>query len=207
MKATIRMLNCEGVGRRGERGVATVELAIILPLLLMIIFAIVDIGRLLDARFAVTKLAQQGGLMGSRDLPRPNPSLPYNPVDLIIFLQKGASPLDLTGSSGKIYIWRITAGISGTPDPVITSTTTGGSLSDSKAVGSIGDGYANLGLSADIFGRLQYKTAQGMADIAEVTVVEVFYKYQLITPLARFIPGLPIVSGGGFIISSKAVFP
>ena len=43
------------------------------------------------------------------------------------------------------------------------------------------------------------------ADISNVTVVEVFYKYTPITPISRFAPGL-FTNSGGTIISSKAVF-
>lgn len=43
-----------------ERGVAAVEFAIILPLLMMLVFGIVEFGRAYQARLAVTHAAREG---------------------------------------------------------------------------------------------------------------------------------------------------
>jgi Flp pilus assembly protein TadG len=45
---------------RGERGAAAVELAIVLPVLLMIIFGIVDFGRAYNQRLILTEAAREG---------------------------------------------------------------------------------------------------------------------------------------------------
>jgi hypothetical protein len=64
-----------------------------------------------------------------------------------------------------------------------------------------------MGLSAAIYDHLVYKGApNNSADIAQVTVVEVFYKYHPITPISNFIPGFLTRDGNGVIIWSKAVF-
>jgi Flp pilus assembly protein TadG len=45
---------------RRERGAAAVEMAIVLPVLLMIIFGIVDFGRMLNAQVTLTEAAREG---------------------------------------------------------------------------------------------------------------------------------------------------
>ncbi len=45
---------------RGDRGVTAVEFAIILPLLLMMVFGIIEFGRAYSARLTVTHAAREG---------------------------------------------------------------------------------------------------------------------------------------------------
>ena len=48
-------------GRRApDRGAAAVEAALVLPLLLMIVFGIIDIGRMVNAQLRVTEAAREG---------------------------------------------------------------------------------------------------------------------------------------------------
>jgi hypothetical protein len=183
-------------GPLGESGSALLESAILLPLMLIIIFAIVDFGRLFNARFVITSLAREGGSLASRDI--------QSPADLINMLQIGASPLDLK-TSGKIFISKISAGpTEANPSPTITSSTSQGALSAANS--TISAGSSTLGLSSAMYEHLVFDTSHSGADISGVTVVEVFYKYTPITPLSTFIPGLMTQNGGGIIIGSKAVF-
>jgi len=46
--------------RRGDRGAAAVEFALVLPVLLLIIFGIVDFGRMLAAKITLTEAAREG---------------------------------------------------------------------------------------------------------------------------------------------------
>ena len=46
--------------RPRDRGAAAVEFALVLPVLLMIIFAIIDFGRMLNAQITVTEAAREG---------------------------------------------------------------------------------------------------------------------------------------------------
>ncbi|WP_295441745.1 TadE/TadG family type IV pilus assembly protein [uncultured Thiodictyon sp.] len=208
MKDARRILVGKCPGPRGERGTATLELAIVLPLLLVILFTIVDIGRLLDARMTVAKLAQHGALLGSRDLPVA--VIPTaNPVELITLLQN-ASSLDLV-NSGKIYFWQINGATSSATAPVIATANSGntagyGALTVNSSIGT-GTGYTKLGLTDALYTALSWDSSLGMAPLAQITVVEVFYRYQLITPLVRFVRGFPVDSGGGYIVSSKALIP
>jgi hypothetical protein len=47
-------------GRRGDQGAAAVEFALVLPVLLLIIFGIIDFGRMLNAQITLTEAAREG---------------------------------------------------------------------------------------------------------------------------------------------------
>ncbi|MEV0720357.1 TadE/TadG family type IV pilus assembly protein [Asanoa sp. NPDC050611] len=56
---------------KGDRGAAAVEAAFVFPILLLLIFAIIDFGRLLNTQLNVTEAAQQGARIASfGDQPR-----------------------------------------------------------------------------------------------------------------------------------------
>ncbi len=170
------------------------ELALILPVLMILTFGVIDFGRLIHARLIITNVSREGGSLASRDILAGN--------DLLPMLQSSGSPLDLKGS-GKIYISQIREGTKAAPNPVIDSQVSGGSL----AIGSsIGTGQPNLGLSGAIYNHLVFKPANQAADISGVTVVEVYYKYLPVTPLPNFIANILLEDGGGKIIRSKSVF-
>jgi hypothetical protein len=48
------------VRRRADRGAAAVETALVLPLLLMVVFAMIDFGRMLNIQLRVTEAAREG---------------------------------------------------------------------------------------------------------------------------------------------------
>ncbi len=107
-------------------------------------------------------------------------------------------------NNGHIYIWKIRAGTGpASPEPYIdqVSSAQGGALT---VASSIGNGYANLGLTPALYNHLEYDSGQKAADISDVTVVEVFYNYTPITPIANFVPNL--FPAGGTIMASRAVF-
>jgi Flp pilus assembly protein TadG len=177
---------------KDTRGIATLEFAFILPILCMMIFAVVDIGWLVESRLVVTNVSREGANLASHDL--------KSGADLLTYLASSSSPIDLVGS-GKIYVTTITAGTTAqAPDPVIASQISTGNLS---AASGITTGAQDLGLNGAIYNHLVYNPTNKVADILGVTVVEVYYHYTPMTPLASFIPGLP---GTGTIIASKAVF-
>ena len=187
-------------GHRGERGIAALELAIILPVMLIIVFAIVDFGRLFNARLEITNIAREGGSLACRDI--------KSAANIITYLQKGAS-LDLA-KSGKIYVWKINGGQNATaPKPAIytaNSAKAGNLLVDSSVQNSKGINASQFGFSNTFYPHLVFNTTNQMSDITEATVVEVFYRYTPISPISNFIPGLMTGDSGGKIISSKAVF-
>jgi Flp pilus assembly pilin Flp len=184
------------VSVRGEKGVAAVEFALILPMLLVMVFGIIDIGRLIQAKLIITSVSREGGSLASReDLGDASSRL-----NLLTMLQASGKPLNLNGSSGRIYISRIRAGVSVTSPPDVERLVDGGSLSVPSIIGNAILPYK--GLSWDIYKHLVFLPApQNTSDISAVTVVEVYYRYTPITPLPNFITG--ILSGN---IGSKAVF-
>ncbi len=175
------------------RGAAALEFAILLPLLCLMIFGIIDIGRLVEARLVVTNVSREGANLASRDL--------KSGADLLTYLSDSSSPIDLV-NSGRIYVTTITAGTSAaSPDPAIASQISTGNLAASSAISS---SATDLGLTAALYGHLVYNPANQVADILGVSVVEVYYQYMPITPLAQFVPGL--LTAAGTVIGSKAVF-
>jgi hypothetical protein len=195
--------------KMGKKGIAALELALILPILLVLVFGIIDFGRLIRARLIVTNVSREGGSMASRSVSSPNDVL-----NILTMLQASGKPLDLNGS-GRIYVSKIKAGTSiTTPDPYIDT-------SLSKSRGSLGypsriGGGPPLGLSDALYQHLEFEgPPQNTSDIAEVWVVEVYYKYKPITPLPNFITGILVTLGidsvtgkpyDGMIIGSKSVF-
>jgi TadE-like protein len=188
-----------GKSKAGEGGAAAVELAVILPTLLVMVFGVVDLGRLIQARLIVTNVSREGGSLVSRGF--------SSGTDLLNMLQSSGAPLDLNGS-GKIYVSKIKAGTSiNAPNPTVdplVSVSKGGLSVSSK----IGDAQPNLGLSSALYDHLTFEgPPQNASDIQEVWVVEVYYNYRPITPLPKFIKNILITPGyDGNIIESKSVF-
>ena len=180
------------------RGAAAVEFAFIMPLLFVIVFAIIDFGRLGHARLVVTNVSREAANLASRyrDI-----DIQKEADDLLYLLIASGTPLDLD-QNGKIVITKICAGASSeNQDPVIAVQRSRGSLSvGSSLVGG------QLGLSEPMYDHLVFKEDNQTSDISEITVAEVFYKYRPITPLPNFIEGILLTHGDGIIIGSKSVF-
>jgi hypothetical protein len=185
--------------RGGQRGATLVELALLLPILVVMVLGIIDFGRLIHARLVITNVSREGGSIGSRADQQGN-------QQLITALQHSAAPFTINGADGRIFITRIDAGPNAlAPQPFIAWRETGGALNEpSRITGNVGQTPG--GLANPLFGRLQFNTAQNDSDIAEVTIVEVFYLYRPITPLPAFIQNLVLPSRGGIVIGSRATF-
>jgi hypothetical protein len=178
-----------------EKGAAAAELAFILPILLVLIFGVIDIGRLIQARLILTNVSREGGSLASRGF--------ASDSNFLNMLLASGTPLNLSGPLGKIYVSRIRA-CTFTPGNSLPSIDT----QQSKSIGglvevpsSINSGNT-LGLSTVLYEHLKYKESEKTSDISEVWVVEVYYKYNPITPLPNFITGI----FGSRIIGSKSVF-
>lgn len=178
-----------------ERGAAALEFALILPTLLILVFGVIDFGRLIQARLIVTNVSREGGSLASRGF--------KSGTDLLKVLQESGAPLDLE-NLGKIYVSRIRAGTSADAPRMDVRWDKGILKFDSR----VGIGFPNLGLSQALYERLKFEgPPQNTSDILEVWVVEVYYKYMPITPLPRFIENILITPGyDGSVIGSKAVF-
>ena len=193
---TIRKTVNGNVRRNGERGASLLELALLLPLLVVLAFGVIDLGRLIHARIVVTNVSREGGSLASRD---------RGGTNLIAMLQSSATPFNLQ-AQGRIYVTRINAGKSlAAPLPYIFSIDSGGSYNVSSSIGGIKD-QTPTGVPTTLYNHLIFERApQSTSDIAEITVVEVFYHYRPITPLPNFVQNLFPV-GGGILIGSRAIF-
>lgn len=178
-----------------EKGIAALELALILPILCVMAFGIIDFGRLIQARLVVTNVSREGGGLASREIMVGNA--------LLAALQASTSPLILQ-ADGRIFVTRIKAGASrNSPNPVIESQVNSGGLSVSSG---IRNNLQYFGLSQALYDHLRFNTTNQTSDISDLTVVEVFYKYRPITPLPNFIQNILLTNGNGIIIGSKSVF-
>jgi Flp pilus assembly protein TadG len=180
-----------------EKGSVLIEFCFILPVLAMMIFGVIDFGRLIEASLVITNVSREGADLFSRDI--------KSGSDLLDMLQSSATPLDLNGM-GKVYVTTVLAGTSNAaPNPFIDTTTTvsRGNLSVASSVSS-GAGY--LGLTQALYNHLVYNDTNKTADILGVAIVEVYYKYQPITPLPSFIANMLLQDGDGTVLGNKAVF-
>lgn len=185
---------------RTGKGTALVEFCLILPILLVLGFAIIDFGLLIQARLVVTNIAREGGELAAR-MSAPTTA---SENSLITMLQSSANPPLNLSASGEICVTNIVPGTAANPDPAISSTLpqvcVGGIEAQSGVTGS------SLGLTQAVYNLLVYNTQNKAPDISTgVTVVEVFYEYKPITPLPQLIPGI-FSNNSGTIISSRAVF-
>lgn len=206
----------KGMGNPGrcvgwnERGISIVELAFILPILVILVFGIVDFGRLIQARLVVANVSREGGSLASRvgffdDVANPTDDrLEFSKV--MNLLLASAAPLDIKGADGKMYITRINAGsTNGSPDPWIYMRFSGGSMGVASIIQGA-EGQEPGGLSATMRDHLTYQQRNKDADIDNLTVVEVFYYYRPITPLPKLMQDLLLAGNDGILIGSRSYF-
>ena len=135
--------------------------------------ASIDFGHLIQTRLIVTNVSREGASIGSRT--------PTLTSDITAMLVASGAPLSLSGGDGKVYVTRIKAGTGkSAPKPTIVTQLNAGSLSKPSQITATS---STLGLTPKMYGHLTFNATNGAADIGEVTVVEVIYKYRPITPL------------------------
>ena len=159
--------------------------------------ATVDFGRLIQARLIISNVSREGGSIASRQT--------VVDTSLTTVLKESGRPLDLVGADGRIIITRVKAGLSGhDPDPTIVTQCSRGAPRQEQPIGVVGGDPA---LPASIYHHLCFDPAQASADISEVTVVEIFYKYRPVMPFPRDFGGdLFRSDGDGTIVWSQAIF-
>ena len=183
-------------GRLDARGSAIVELALALPMFMVLVFGVVDLGHAINTRLILTNVCREGGSIGCRQEPL-SATLPD-------MMASSAQPLALNGPDGRIIVTRIGAGTSAqSPAPRISAQYQRGGLA---VTGSATPSATRLGLTPALYQRLVFDSQQNIADLTGVTVVEVWFKYRPITPLSRFLPALLTPDDGGLIMHSRSVF-
>ncbi|NVM75148.1 Flp pilus assembly protein TadG [Duganella sp. SG902] len=87
---------------RGQAGIAAVEFALLLPILLVLFIALIDVGRALQANMIIINLGREGANLASRG----KLQLSENAQAIIGQVAASAPPLDMS-KLGMIYITRI----------------------------------------------------------------------------------------------------
>ena len=160
---------------QSEKGMATVEFAVLVSIALLMIFVIVDFGTLIQAQAVVTNVTREGGSLASRDL--------KNGPDLLDLLEASSSPLDFDAHPQryKIYLAKVDAGESeANPDPTC-------SVQESGAL--TGPGVSSpassptCDLTQSLYDLLKFDDVAQASPISQLTVVKVYYVHKPMTPM------------------------
>jgi hypothetical protein len=174
--------------RHASAGVSTIELAIILPILLMLLLGVMDFGRAILFNNVLVNMSREGANLASRTT--------QGPPSIILVLNFTAAPLDMKGH-GMVYISRV-EGTNGGNNTVVASVKT-------QFRPKAGDGDMSLGSrlwtcpSWQSSGQCNVPTDSQSRVVAlpvplalgeEVDVVESMYEY---LPFTNYVVSTPIV--------------
>ena len=189
-------------GHFRQRGLAAVEFALLLPLLLMLLFGMMDAARALQANIILVNLSREGANLVARG----GTQLDTGSQDIIYALMASSPPLNVN-QQGMMYITRVMGvvknGISSSvvldqyrwDDPVRNLGYRASSyLPPSKVYGcSTWNAGMCSGINSGARPAVAVMTGQ-LADGEVVHVVETFYRYDmLLTGAATTTLGLPVL--------------
>ncbi|MFB3060081.1 MAG: TadE/TadG family type IV pilus assembly protein [Candidatus Binatia bacterium] len=193
---------------RSQKGMATVEFALIASMMLLMVFVIIDFGSLIQAQAVVTNISREGGNLASRDL--------KNGPDLLNLLAASSSPLDFESSPTrfKIYLAKVDAGTSaGTADPTCTVQESG-SLEGNGVTSPAASGTCDL--PPNLYDLLKFDDLIQTSPVSQFTVVKVYYAHKPLTPMEEMFKAagesvVDIDTDGdnlpdSMLISSKSIF-
>ena len=157
MTASLRRL------ARNEQGQDLVEMTILLPVLLLVVFAVIEFGSMLDSQQSMSLLTREGANIASRgeDL---------NTV-LNVTMQNG-SELQLDTRGGAVLSRILVENATATIEQQVASA----GYASSSQMGAPGDEVPSI-------------TGINMVDGSRVHVMEIFYARPTLTPLAAFFSG------------------
>jgi hypothetical protein len=165
-------------------------------MLVLLLLLVLEFGLFIESRLIITNVSREGASIASRE--------PFIDQSITALLRRSGVPLNLAGANGEIIVTRVTAGdTQDEPSPRISARVSSGDLGVNS---SVGETVANMGLTPEIYGHLVFNPDIGTSDIADVTVVEVYYRYRPVTPIGEFARGMLNSAGDGVVISSRAIF-
>ena len=162
---------------RSQKGIATIEFAVIASMMLLMVFVIIDFGSLIQAQAVVTNISREGGNLASRDL--------KNGPDLLNLLEASSSPLDFESNPTKfkMYLAKVDAGTSsGTPDPTCTVQESG-TLQGNGVVSPAASGTCDL--PSNLYDLLRFDDLIQTSPVSQFTVVKVYYAHKPMTPIEK----------------------
>lgn len=148
---------------RNERGQDLVELTIVAPLLLLIVFAIIEFGGMLDSQQAMSYLTREGANIASRGEDLDNV--------LNVTMQNG-SEIGLDSRGGAVVSRVVVENSVAKIDEQVASS----GYASASRVGNAGDIVASM-------------AQVNLVDGSRLHVVEVFYQRPSVTPLMGFFSG------------------
>jgi len=160
---------------RSQKGIATIEFAVIASMMLLMVFVIIDFGSLIQAQAVVTNMSREGGNLASRDL--------KNGPDLLNLLEASSTPLDFESNPTmfKMYLAKVDAGTSsGTPDPTCTVQESG-TLQGNGVVSPAASGTCDL--PSNLYDLLSFDDLIQTSPVSQFTVVKVYYAHKPMTPI------------------------
>jgi len=185
-----------------ERGLAAVEFALLLPILLMLLFGMIDAARALQANIIITNISREGANLVARG----NTQLDTGSQDIIYALMASAPPLNVN-QQGMVYITRVMGVVkNGVNSSVVldqyrwddAARGLGFSTNAYKPTSKVYNcgtwssaGKCNAFSSSS---RPAVTIMSGKLDDGEVVhVVETFYQYDMLLTSAATALGLPII--------------
>ena len=148
---------------RDERGQDVVELTILLPLLLLIVFGIIEFGSLIDSQHAMSYLTREGANIASRGAPL---------GDVLTVMLENGSEIGLD-ERGGVIVTRVR--VEESVPEVVAQVASNGYVGASR-LGGPGDQIASL-------------LGGSLGEGSSVHVVEIFYLRPMLTPFANFFSG------------------
>lgn len=194
-----------------SRGAVAVEFIIVVSFVLpILLFGIIDMGRLIYARQIVSEVSRVcGGSVfwraneyGYKDIENTQEA-----VELLNLLQDAGAPIFSTDNEDKwkIIISKIEGAWQLGDLPTIVRQRPRGQLGVSSSIGQPGESPSQDALP-HTYSHLTFDIINQAPDKSELGVVEVFYKFKPITPLPNFIEGMLGMDGSGTIIRNCKAF-